>query len=82
MADERHELGAAGERFTEKLLTGKGLRVLDRNFATPVGELDLVMADGETVVFVEVRTRSDERSADPLAALDDAKRSRLIRAAE
>lgn len=82
MPDERHERGEAGEKFAEALLVGKGMRVVARNFATPVGEIDRVMEDAGTLVFVEVRTRSDSRSADPLAAINAEKRGRLLRAAE
>ncbi|MBL8878967.1 MAG: YraN family protein [Phycisphaerales bacterium] len=82
MPDERHERGAAGERFAEALLASKGMRVVARNFATPVGEIDRVMDDAGTLVFVEVRTRSDARSADPMAAMSADKRGRLLRAAE
>lgn len=79
--DERHELGAAGERFAEAFLRGKGLAMLARNYSTPVGELDLVMQDEDTIVFVEVRSRRQNGEIDPRAVLGASKKLRLERAA-
>lgn len=81
MADERHELGAAGERFAEALLRGKGLAFVARNYSTPVGELDLVMREQDTIVFVEVRSRRQGGVIDPQAVLSEQKKTRLERAA-
>ena len=63
--DARIELGRVGERLAEQLLHKHGLKTVARRFTTPVGELDLVMRDGDTVVFVEVKTRRDRDLADP-----------------
>jgi putative endonuclease len=49
--------GQAGERHAERHLTRLGYRVVDRNFRTRFGELDLVVRRGDTVVFCEVRSR-------------------------
>ena len=81
MGDPRHELGQEGERLAEKYLRRRHLKTVTRHFSTPTGELDLVMRDGDTVVFVEVKTRRDRKYADPEDSVNRAKRSRMARAA-
>jgi putative endonuclease len=57
MRDDRKPLGNFGERVAAAHLEAKGYAILDRNFRVPEAELDLVARDGDTIVFVEVRTR-------------------------
>ncbi len=82
VADPRRETALRGERLAEAFLKKRGLKSIARRFNTPVGELDLVMRDGRTLVFVEVKTRSDRVFADPQDALNPAKWRRLTRAAQ
>jgi putative endonuclease len=56
-ADPRRTLGAAGERLARTHLEARGLTVLDANFRTRHGELDIVAADRRCLVFCEVKTR-------------------------
>jgi len=79
--DTRIELGRAGEGLAERFLHERGLKTVARRFSTPVGELDLVMRDGDTVVFVEVKTRGDRDLADPQDAVNLPKQRRMTRAA-
>ena len=53
------QIGAQGERLAEKYLRRRGCRVLARNYRCPRGEVDLIVLDGQAVVFVEVKTRQD-----------------------
>lgn len=62
-------------------LEARGYRTLAANWATPGGELDLVMRDGEWTVFVEVRQRRDARHGHPGETLTPAKLARLREAA-
>ena len=78
---EHLELGLQGERLAEKFLKQNGYKTVVRRFSTPAGELDLVMRTGETIVFVEVKTRRDRRAADPEDAVTPAKRRRMLKAA-
>jgi putative endonuclease len=55
--DPRNARGAAGEQAAAELLTALGYEILERNFRTRYGELDIVAADGEALVFCEVRSR-------------------------
>ena len=51
------ETGRIGERIAEEFLVKKGFEPVSRNFSTRFGEIDLIMRDKETVVFVEVKTK-------------------------
>jgi putative endonuclease len=55
--DPRRAVGAAGERLARAHLEARGLTVLDTNFRTRRGELDIVAADDRCLVFCEVKTR-------------------------
>lgn len=76
------KLGAAGEKIAARALRRDGYRITARNYACPVGEIDLVALDGDTIVFVEVKTRRSGQSADPEANVHREKRRRLTRAAK
>jgi putative endonuclease len=73
--------GELGERAAKKQLKRQGLRFLTANFRSPRGEIDLIMRDGDCLVFVEVKTRSSEEWVRPAAAVDKERRGRLTRAA-
>jgi putative endonuclease len=73
--------GRLGEATARRHLEGRGLRFLLANYRTPRGEIDLVMQDGDWLVFVEVKTRSRGGWTRPSAAVDRGKRRRLSLAA-
>ncbi len=73
--------GAEAERLAERFLESKGLVLVDRNYRCRMGEIDLVMRDRDTLVFVEVRLRSHPGFGGAAGSITDAKRSRLLRAA-
>jgi putative endonuclease len=74
-------LGAAGERLARAHLEARGLAVLDANFRTRNGELDIVATDARCLVFCEVKTRLAKRRRDeqlgPLVAIGPRKQRRL-----
>src|SRR5574343_1140519 len=78
-------LGAAAEAAACRHLEQAGLRVLERNYRTPGrggGEIDLIMrAPDGTVVFVEVRQRSDTRFGGAAASVGATKQARIVQAA-
>jgi len=76
---------AAGSAFEQRACTElerAGLKLLMRNYTTRYGELDLVMRDGDTVVFVEVRHRMRASYGDAANSVTASKQAKLIRAAE
>lgn len=78
---DRQALGAAAEAAALAHLQAHGLRLLERNARFKVGELDLVMRDGDSLVFVEVRLRNARAWGDGLDSVDPRKRAKLVRAA-
>ena len=73
--------GAAAERLAGAWLRQRGLRPLDVNYRCRVGEIDLVMRDGNTLVFVEVRYRRRDRFGSAAESVSRVKQHRIIRAA-
>lgn len=74
-------LGDRGERLAAAYLQRQGLRILERNARSRLGELDLVAADGDQVVFVEVKTRQAAAHGQPVEAVTPEKQRRLTQAA-
>jgi putative endonuclease len=74
--------GRAAENLARDHLQRHGLRLLTQNWRCRGGELDLVMLDGDTLVFVEVRYRKHVAWGGALESIDGRKRQRLILAAE
>jgi len=79
--DPRQRLGRQGERAAARALENAGLVILDRRYRTARGEIDLIAADGELVVFVEVKTRRGAGFGRPAEAVGSVKRQRLARVA-
>ena len=78
----RRLLGARGETLAARYLRRTaGHRILKKNYRSPAGEIDLISVDGDTLVFVEVKTRASDESADPLDSVNRAKRMQIERAA-
>ena len=75
------EKGSAAEQRAVDLLLRKGYRIVDRNFRTKIGELDIVARMGTTLVFVEVRSRRSYRFGSALEAVDARKRRQVSRVA-
>lgn len=84
-------IGEYGERLAAEFLEDSGFRLVLANFKVPVGrnrlgvavsgEIDLIALDGETVCFVEVKTRSSDEFSSPLAAVDVRKQRQITRTA-
>lgn len=71
-------LGRWGENQAATYLEGRGYSILERNFRTPYGEIDLVVSKQDTVVFVEVKTRSSDSYGMPEEAITPAKSAHLL----
>jgi putative endonuclease len=74
-------LGQIGERRAADWLEQHGLEILAANETLAGAELDLVAQDDDTIVFVEVRGRSDDHHGHPLETIDARKQARVRRAA-
>lgn len=74
--------GAEAEDRAAAFLQQQHLRLLARNYSCRFGEIDLIMSDGETLVFVEVRMRTSAAFGGAAASITPAKQTRLIRTAQ
>ncbi|WP_406678312.1 YraN family protein [Moorella sp. ACPs] len=81
MTVARRRRGQRGEAAAAVYLERSGYRLLARNYRCPLGEIDIIAADGEAVVFVEVRTRSTATFGTPQESVDARKQMRLRRLA-
>lgn len=90
-ASATSKTGAEGERLAAEFLLKSGYRLVLSNFKVPVGrnnrdavvtgEIDLIAYDEDKLCFIEVKTRSSDEFASPLAAVDLRKQRQIIRTA-
>ena len=91
LVPETRRVGEAGEKLAARFLLKNGYRLVAANFKVPVGrnqvgaavtgEIDLIAFDEETLCFVEVKTRSSDEYAAPVAAVDTRKQRQITRTA-
>ena len=74
-------LGRAGEVKAAEFLKKKGFKILEKNYKTPLGEIDLIAKDGEYTVFIEVKTRSSDEYGAPSEAVDLKKQEKYFKVA-
>jgi putative endonuclease len=77
-SDATIALGISGEILACDALSRRGYAILARRYRTRVGEIDIVARDGETLAFVEVKTRTSERYGPPAEAVTWRKRRRIV----
>jgi uncharacterized protein (TIGR00252 family) len=81
-SDPRRQLGDHGEDLAAAALKQQGYKILERNYVTPLGEIDLIARQGKTVVVVEVKTRKSTRFGSPQEGVSVSKQGRLRRLAD
>jgi putative transposase len=81
-SDPRRQLGDYGEDLAAAALKKQGYKILERNFVTPLGEIDLIARQGKTLVVVEVKTRRGSSFGAPQDSVHPGKQGRLRRLAE
>ncbi|MDO8738533.1 YraN family protein [Candidatus Deferrimicrobium sp.] len=79
--EARKAQGDAAEERARRHLEGAGFTIVERNFRTRVGEIDIVARKGDVLVFVEVRSREDADFGTPEESVTPAKRRRIVSAA-
>lgn len=77
MTIERQILGLVGEELAARELSSRGYAILERRYRTRHGEIDIVAADGDTLVFVEVRARTTEEFGCAAESVTDAKKRKV-----
>jgi putative endonuclease len=78
---KHNEIGHRGEQIATEFLEKKGYKILDRNWHYGRAEIDIVAMDGATLIFAEVKTRSDDLFERPESAVNEKKRRLVTRAA-
>ena len=81
MSDKRHILGQAGEDFAEDYLRSQGYQILEKNYRSHFGEIDIIAQEDETICFVEVRAKTTDWHGHPLESISIHKKRRLIKTA-
>lgn len=82
IGDYKRSLGQRGEEIAVAHLQGQGYSILDRNWRCSAGELDIVAREGETLAFVEVRTRRGNRFGSAEESITPAKQAKLVELAQ
>ena len=67
----RHELGSDGEAEACEFLKKIGYKIVEKNYRCKIGEIDIVANEGDELVFVEVKTRSQKLFGDPSEAVNE-----------
>lgn len=78
---QRQLLGNRGENRACSYLKKQGYKILERNYKTPFGEVDIIAERDEVVAFIEVKTRSSDRFGQPSEAVNKDRQRRYIESA-
>jgi putative endonuclease len=70
-------LGTEGEDLAVHFLKKKGYKIIARNYKTVIGEIDVIAKDGNTTVFIEVKTRTNDSFGYPFEAVNSNKRKKM-----
>ncbi|MCH5267474.1 MAG: YraN family protein [Lachnospiraceae bacterium] len=81
MKNNNRKVGIHYEELAARYLQDKGYQILERNYRTPCGEIDIIARQGNTLVFVEIKFRSGEQYGTPSEAVDYVKRQRISKVA-
>ncbi|MBU4128513.1 YraN family protein, partial [bacterium] len=81
MTKERQILGESGEEAAFEFLRKKRYRILERNYKTPLGEIDIIAQDKDCLVFIEVKSLSNTSYILPQEMVNKRKQEQIIRVA-
>lgn len=81
MTTKRLSLGKRGEDFAADFLKKKGYKIKERNYRSPLGEIDIIAISGKTTVFIEVKTRSNTKFGLPFEAVNKRKQGQIAKTA-
>ena len=78
---QKKELGKKGEDLALRFLKRKGYKIVERNYVCKMGEMDIIAQEKDTLVFVEVKTRTSTAFGPPQLAVNSAKQMQLSKVA-
>lgn len=73
------KIGKLGEKLAGNFLKSRGYRILNRNYRTPFGEIDLIVSQKNILIFVEVKTKTSESYSSPFSAITAYKKKTIIK---
>lgn len=79
---DKKEIGFSGEKYAANLLIRYGYKLLERNFRTNFGEIDLIALKDDTLIFIEVKTRKSRKFGKPEEAVTPYKLKKIERVGE
>jgi putative endonuclease len=79
---KRLTLGKSGEQIASRFLRKKGYRILEMNYRTSRGEIDIIARNGQVLIFTEVKTRNSDFLESPLAAVTIKKQRQISMVAQ
>lgn len=82
MRQSTKQIGDAGESLATQRLQGVGYLIVDRNFRTRFGEIDIIAKDGNDLVFIEVKTKSNDYFGTAAEMITKRKLEKIIKTAE
>ncbi len=82
MAEARKRTGDLGEKLARQYLARNGYEILEQNYRCSIGEIDIVARDGNSLTFVEVRTKRSKQFGTPEESVTPAKQAKLIELAQ
>jgi len=77
MLNRRQQYGEAGEALAARMLQRRGYKIVETNYRTKLGEIDIIARDGDTIVFVEVKARQTGRFGAPKWAVTPRKQRKI-----
>ena len=81
MITEKRRRGDMGEDFAAEYLMGKGYEIIERNFSTRLGGIDIVAKDGKYIAFIEVKSRAEDCLYAPREAVTRSKQQKICKVA-
>ncbi len=82
MTEKRLALGKKGEEFAASFLKKEGYKIIEMNYRSPLGEIDIIAKESKTLVFVEVKTRRGISFGFPVESITKRKQAQIIKSAE
>ena len=77
MSNKKQQFGKRGESLAARHLKRNGYRIIEKNFRTKQGEIDIIAKDKDTIVFVEVKSRKTDRFGNPKWAITPRKQHKI-----
>lgn len=81
MSDSK-KIGYLGEEFATRVLEKSGFQIIDRNFRTKIGEIDIIAFKKDCLHFIEVKTRTQDMYGRPCESITEEKKNRIRKIAE